>query len=66
MWRTATVHAYDVMDQIFISVSVRATTEDRSETIESELRLTTTIEGVGEDDPREWLRDVLLAALESI
>ena len=65
-YRMTTLNAYDVMDSVHIIVGVRATTEDRTETIETELRYTTTLPSIGEDDPREWLRDVLVAALECL
>ena len=65
-WFSATVHAYDVMDSVHIIVSLRSTTEDRAECIEPVLHLATTIQGTGEVDEREWLRDALVAALEVI
>lgn len=62
----ASVNAYDCMDTVHVIVSVRSTTADRSEAIESLLHTATTIPGVGESDPREWLRDVLIGALEAL
>jgi len=62
----ATVHAYDVMGDVFVSVSARQTTADRTETTESLLHRSTTFAGTGESDPVEWTRDVLIAALEAL
>lgn len=62
----ATAHAYDVMDSVTITAEVRSvegTGETRSASV---LRATTTLSGVGETDPREWLVDVLVALLESV
>jgi len=63
-WYTATVHAYDVMDTVHVTVSMRSTTEDRSECIEPVIHLATTIQGTGEANELRWLRDALVAALE--
>jgi hypothetical protein len=64
-WYSATVHAYDVMDRVQITVTMRATIEDRSEAIETLFHTATTVPSTGERDPREWLRDALVAALEA-
>lgn len=64
MWYSATVNAYDVMDQVHVIVSVRSQSEDRSECIETVLHHATTLSGEGETDPALWLQDVLVAALE--
>lgn len=61
----ARVIAYDVLDQIHVSMSVQrsnAPTTD-SETI---FHLVTDFPGTGEDSPPEWLKDVLIAALERL
>jgi len=58
--------AYDVMDQVFITLRVRCTTPDRTEAIETLLHSSTTIPGTGETDPREWARDALVGALEAL
>lgn len=65
-WQTATVHAYDVMDSVMITAVVRSTEGVGLERSPVELRATTTISGVGEDDPREWLRDALIGLLEAL
>lgn len=57
---------YDVMDQVFVSVRVRSTSEDRTEAIATLLHYTTTVPGAGETDPRRWAADALVAALEAL
>lgn len=57
--------AYDMLDQVHLTVRLF-----RYDGLESAgslvLQESTTIRGTGEDDPREWLRDALVALLESI
>jgi len=62
----ATVNAYDVMDTVFIVLSLRSTTGDREECIESVMHLSTTIPSTGERDPRAWFVDALVGALETL
>jgi hypothetical protein len=66
MMYIATVHAYDVLERVQITVSVREQPDSREERIGTVLTIATTVPGVGEDSPREWLRDVLVAALERV
>ena len=65
-WLMATANAYDVMGDVFIQVEVRQAGESPERPIETVLRATTTISGVGETNPRDWLEDVLVACLESL
>jgi len=62
----ASLNAYDVMDLVHIHASVRTTSEDRSEAISTELHCTTTIQGTGEDDARQWLLDALVGMIEAL
>lgn len=66
MYRTANAAAYDVMDQVFISVTVQ-TYEPNGEIFErSESTWATTVPGTGEESESEWLRDALVALLETL
>lgn len=65
-WHQASVHAYDVMGNVFVTASVQrqeGTTEGSTVLV---LQASTTFAGVGEDDPREWLRDALVGLLERL
>lgn len=66
MWITADIHAYDVMDQVWITARVRSLEPDRSGPTTLLLEVTTSILGEGETDPRQWLRDVLVGLLEDV
>lgn len=62
----ASAHAYDVMDTVTITAIVRSVPGTGETPAETVLRATTTLSGVGETDPREWLVDILVALLESV
>lgn len=64
MWHSATISAYDLMNVIHVHASVRVVSDDPSQAMETALTVTTTLPGVGETDPSEWLRDALVALLE--
>lgn len=66
MWYSATVHAYDVMDRVQITARVTVLTPGPDQTISPVIVFSTTLEGVGEADPQEWLRDALIGLLEDI
>lgn len=66
MHYTATINAWDVMDTVHVTARVQATTGTGETPIERVLSASTTVSGVGETDPREWLVDVLVALLESV
>lgn len=61
----ATVHAVDVMDTISTSVSIRAQNNSEADW-RTLFTHTSTVAGVGEDQPLEWLRDALIALLEEL
>lgn len=65
MQTIATVQIYDVMDQVHISLQVRQQENDVSpwETVMLEVG---TYPGTGESEPREWLRDSLVALIERV
>lgn len=58
--------AYDVMDYVHVALTLFSQ-QDVAEGIGSALvHVTTTVEGTGESDPHEWIRDALVAALEAL
>lgn len=66
MYRTATMAAYDVMDQVFVTATVR-TYEANGEGFDSaEFVTATTVPSTGEDDTTDWLRDALIALAETL
>jgi len=66
MWYAATVHAYDALDKVCVSGTVRMTRGELGDPIAEVYSVVTTVPGVGEDDPNQWLRDALVALLEAI
>lgn len=65
MYTTTSLHAYDVLDQVVAVASVH--TYDGLDPLKhDEFRWETTVPGSGESDPREYLRDVLVALLEAL
>ena len=60
------LYAYDVMDQVSVTLAIREQGEHLGTPIETVLHLATTVPGVGESDPRKWAMDALVAALESL
>lgn len=66
MYRTATIAAYDVMDTVFVTATVR-TYEANGEGFDSiELTTATTVPSTGEEETAEWLRDALVALAETL
>lgn len=62
----ARVTAYDVMDRVMVATVVLQAEELPQVSQQVVWRSTTTVPGTGESDPREWARDALIAALESL
>jgi len=62
----ARVTAYDVMDRVMVAVVVLEAGDIPQVSQQAVLTSTTTVQGSGESDPREWARDALIAALESL
>ena len=60
----AEVTAFDMFDQIHVSAVIYSTKPGPDFTREPEAMITVFAPGVGESDPREWLRDVLVALIE--
>lgn len=63
---SASINAYDVMDQVHITVRAWLQAEAQSEPIVLLLKGSTDIPGVGETDPVRWVRDALVGALEML
>lgn len=61
-----TLHAFDLMDTVHASAVVRRYEETETTGSDIVFSCTTTVPGIGENDPTEWLRDVLVAVLEDI
>lgn len=66
MYRTATIAAYDVMGDVFVTASVRTYEPDGENFDSVEFRCAATVQSVGESETREWLRDALVALIEAI
>lgn len=65
MHRTATVTAYDMLDQIVVTVTVKQWDQPEDLILrEPEFSCTATIPSTGEDEPHEWLAQALLGLLE--
>ena len=59
------VHAFDMMGQTHVSLTVHEW-EDQSQPSSLVLQHVTDVPDDGESDPREWLKGLLIAALESL
>ncbi len=62
----ARVVIYDVMDQVQIGVRITGIQECAEAGEEWITLVATRIQGTGETDGREWLRDALVAAIEAL
>jgi len=60
------LYAYDVMDQVSVTLGIREQGDTTAAPIETVLTIATTVPGAGESDPRKWAMDALVAALESL
>lgn len=65
MFTQVSVHAFDMLSQVHISLEVRQQEHDH-EPAEVVLHRTATIEGLGVTDPRDWAYDALVALIESL
>lgn len=62
----ATITAYDVMDQVMVAYTLRERPDNPEAPTLIVLRGVSTVRGEGQSDPREWLSDALVAALETL
>lgn len=61
------VSGFDMLDEITLQAVVKCDRRDIGEGEPLEvLRCSTTFKGVGEPDPREWLKDALIGLLEEL
>jgi len=66
MYYTATVNAYDALDRVIIAVVLRCKEEASSSSSSYVETLAAEIQGTGETDAREWLKDALVGLLETL
>ena len=66
MYFIASINAYDAIGNVVVSAVVRETTGALGDSREPVVACVTTVQGIGEDDPRQWLRDALVALLEDV
>jgi len=66
MYFTATVTAYDMLDRVGVTANVYAYDQMHQEHAENVLHTSTVVQGEGEGDPREWLKEALVALLETL
>lgn len=62
----ANIHVIDVMDQIWVAASIRDHSDVNGQGAIEVAALSDSFAGVGEPDPREWLRDALIGILEGL
>lgn len=62
----ASVNAYDALEEVHINVTVRQAGDHHESPVTSVLHQQVAVRSTGEPDPREWLRDALVALLEAI
>lgn len=59
-------NAYDLLDRVTCTVSVRGSDDLGPAPAEWVVIAATTVEGTGEDDVHQWARDALIALLEAL
>lgn len=64
--RIASVHFYDCFANVNCTATLRSYDSFEAGYGEVELEISDTFAGEGVDDPREWLRDALLALAEAL
>jgi len=62
----ARITAYDMLDQICVAIVLVALYDDPLSTPEVVLKRVSSLQGSGESEPTEWIRDALVAALETL
>lgn len=66
MWFSASLTAYDAMGEVHVTVRVWGDGGMGEEQMTPQLSCATTVHGTGESDPQEWLKDALVAMLETL
>lgn len=62
----ASVHMFDVIDQVWVSAVVRDHQDISSPDTVEVFALSDIFAGVGEPDPRQWLLDALVGLIEAL
>jgi hypothetical protein len=62
----ATLSAYDMIDQVHVTMTLRGRSGSLGAPQEVVLATSTTVQGTGESDPTVWARDALVAILETL
>lgn len=63
---SASIYAYDYMDKVGVTVAVHTMPNRRGARPERVYHDVVTVQGVGADDPLDWLKDALIALLETL
>ena len=66
MYRTATIMAYDVMETVHVTCTVRLYDKRQIGCSTEDLTLHADVQGVGSSESRDWLRDALVGLLEAM
>lgn len=66
MYRVASLYAYDVMESVHVSATVKLWDEIQTGSPSSEFIVSTTIQGVGSAEDHEWLKDALVGLIEAL
>jgi len=66
MWYAATINAFDLIDRVHVSAIVRCHEVDGEGMTTVVWQGASTVAGVGEADPHLWLKDALVALLETL
>lgn len=66
MYRTLTIHAFDLMDTVHITTRLKTYPELGPGADSTVLERITSVQSVGEPEDHEWLRDCLVALLEDL
>lgn len=66
MYRIASIAAYDVVDTVFVTATVRLYDSLQPGVSEIEINTATTVDGHGTGSGSVWLRDALVALAETL
>lgn len=66
MWYSASINAHDVLDHVVITARVWGDGGMGERQMVEQFSCATTIDGSGEDDPRQWLMDALVGLIEEL
>jgi len=66
MYRTASIMAFDVMETVHITCTVRLYDKRQIGSSTEELTLHADVQGVGSSEGADWLRDALVGLIEAL